>query len=206
VTGIIVAATVYIGKAIFNKGVSLYFDKGLEKYKNDLLHETEKYRTDLNRLTFEHQVKFQTLYQERAETIKQISIKLYNLQNSLKHLTSIFQGGEWYKDSEREKKAGESLQEFTDYFELNQIYFDSKICGMLRSIIEKSQKIITGMVLTKFKAKINDDMLKSGRDVSNEKYDYPGDTWNDLNNKVETDFNDARLDLANEFKQIIGIE
>lgn len=206
VTGITVAATVYIGKAFFNKVVSLYFDKGLEKYKNDLLHETEKYKTRLNQLTFEHQVKFQSLYAERAEAIKQINLRLYRFENTLRHLTSIVQGGEWYKDSERENKAWASLQEFVDYFELNQIYFDNRVCEKLRSIINKSQEVINVMRQCKRKAAINEEMLRKGMDVSNEKYDYPGDKWSELNNTVETEFSEARLDLANEFKKLIGID
>ena len=65
VSSTIVSGLVYIGKVIFNKGVDAYIEsyranlnKDIESHKNELLMETEKFKTDLSKMTFEHQIKF----------------------------------------------------------------------------------------------------------------------------------------------------
>jgi hypothetical protein len=209
----IVAGIVYIAKAIFNKSLDAFvdtrkhsLDKEMENHRNKLLRETEEFKTDLSKLLIQHQIKFSKLYEERALVIKSIFTSTYDLQQKLQQLTTVGQGPEWATDTTRVNEAKKEYNELREFFEKNRIFFEESICQKIDSTIQLSQEIIVGMIHAKNRQKSLDDQLNRGIQISGEKFDYPMKKWDEMSERASVQFNQTRLELAKEFRQLMGIE
>jgi hypothetical protein len=175
----------------------------LEAHKASLNRETEGFKAELNKVHIQYQIKFSKLHEDRAVIIREIYLKIYNLETALKHLTSIAQGPEWSEDKEREDKAFEIHYDIKDYFEKNQIYFEDSVCLKLDKAIKDSLEIIQEMRRAKRMDKSRKDAYIFGGKIPNVD---PTDTWDALFERTKTEFYQSRMDLAQEFKRLMGIE
>jgi Zn-dependent oligopeptidase len=211
-TSVITAGLVYLAKLIIDKFVESRIDKyknslqkDTESFRHNLNFEAEKFRYDLNTLSVEHQIKYSKLYEERGQIIKQIYNLLLDLENSLSNQTTLFQGPEWINDTERDKKATESIQILRSQFEQNRIFFSIDLCKKIESIIADSHKITIDMFMAKKYEQRNGNYNRQGIDVSEKELLRPIDTWQELDKKVQNDIKSARLNLAQEFRVLIGV-
>jgi hypothetical protein len=202
-TGIGVIIT-YLGKKFIDKSLEL----GLEKYRNNLATSLESHKADLNKQTeefkaslrileLEHQVKYSMLHEERASVIKKLYSLIIELQIKLSELTSMFQGPNWKKDDKCETDAKKSLNELKNFFLPNRIYFKNDLCVKIDEIINLSWKIIVDMSINKSSVayvETGPEMAEAIR------------KWNDIDKRITSEINSARLSLEKEFRTLIGSE
>lgn len=211
-SSLIIAGVVYFAKFVLNKFVELR----MEKYKNSLLKDTEsfrfnlnseaeKFRHTLNTASIEHQIRYSKLYEERGQIIKEIYNLLLNLENALADLTTIYQGPEWITDTLRDEKAKESIHNLRNHLERNRIFFSVDLCGKIESIIKSSQKITIEMIMAKKTEQRNENYNRRGIPTSQEDLLKPTNTWNELDEQVQNEIKSARLNLAHEFRGLIGV-
>jgi len=177
---------VFLGKFLLEKSSQLL----IENHKNQL----EIFKT-------EHQIKFSKLHEERAEIIKVIYQDFFELENKLEHMTTLFQGPEWKTEKSRDEDAIKKYRETFEKLENSRIYFSESLCLKFTSALEEYRKIIQLMLNAKSKAKHETD--GSGYRFPENKGSL--DLWIQAENKAKKDIKNLRLELAEEFRKLIGV-
>lgn len=209
---VITAGIIYLAKLIIDK----LAESRIENYKNSLQKDTEgfrhnlsleaeKFRHELNTNSIEHQIKYSKLYEERGQVVKLIYNLLLDLETSLSNMTTLFQGPEWIEDTEREKKSKESIKNLKEALEQNRIFFSGILCEKIESILSDSHTIVIEMFFAKNQESRNQKYNQIGIDLTKDELLKPSDTWHVLDKQVQKEIKAARLDLAQEFRILIGV-
>jgi hypothetical protein len=213
-TSIVTSGLVYLAKLILDK----LAEAKIEKYKNSLQHdtedfkhelniETEKFKQELNKTTVEHQIRYSKLYEERGHIIKLTYNLLYELEVSLINLTTMGQGPEWTTDTEKDKIATEKIVFLQTYLEQNRIFFSKELCNIIEGILKESYQVTVDMHIAKINEKSNNQNFdRTGNYISTTQLLSPLKTWREQNSKVQNDIKNERLKLAQEFRNLIGVE
>jgi hypothetical protein len=211
-TSVITAGLIYLAKLIIDKFAEARFEKykvslqnETENFRHDLNFEAEKFRHELNTTATEHQIRYSKLYEERGQVIKSIYNLLLELENSLAKLTTMFQGPEWTTDTERDKVVTENIQKLRSYLEQNRIFFSEALCSKIEVILSDAHKITVDMFTAKRTEIMNDNYNKRGHILGEQALLKPLEMWRELDDKVQRDIKAARLDLAQEFRTLIGV-
>ena len=211
-TSVITVGLIYLAKFVLDKFVEVKIEKykhslqnDTEEFKFKLNFETEKFKQELNKTTIEHQIKYTKLYEERGQIIKLTYNLLFELENSLLNLTSMFQGPDWTKDTERDKKATETVTSLRTHLEQNRIFFSADLCNNIETILSDSHKVIVDIYKAKSDQQYN-DKNKVGNYLTTAELLQPTQTWRELDKKVQNELRGARLNLAQEFRKLIGVE
>lgn len=191
---------IWLGKFIITKTV----DAGIERYKAELTKDIEKHKAELSRITLEHQVKFSKLHEKRAEKIKVIYDKVKDVEKALKHSTTIWQGSEFSNDTERDQAARTEIRLLTDLVDAERIYFSDSTVGRLEVLIKESSEILTGMGFVRLYHQDYDRLVRRREPVPQNVLDQMN-KWREVDERVENEFKTLKLDLANEFRQLLGI-
>ncbi len=177
-----------------------------EEFRHNLNFQILKYKQELNKTTIEHQIRYTKLYDERGNIIKETCNLLYNLEISLAILTSMQQGPEWIKDTERDKKCTEAISKLRAQINQNRIFFSTELCEKLEAIINDAHKIAVDIFYAKKNQEYNDHVNKTGQSITTVELLQPTKDWRQLDKKVQTDIKVALLNLAQEFRILIGVE
>jgi len=211
-TSVITAGLIYLVKLIIDKFAEARFEKykaslqnETENFRHNLNFEAEKFRHELNTTATEHQIRYSKLYEERGQVIKSIYNLLLELENSLAKLTTMFQGPEWTTDTERDKVVTENIQKLRSYLEQNRIFFSEALCSKIEAILSDAHKITVDMYTAKRTEIMNDNYNKRGHILGEQALLKPLEIWRELDDKVQRDIKAARLDLAQEFRTLIGV-
>lgn len=184
------AIMAFLGRTIINRG----FDAALKTFENKL-----------EILKIEHQIKYSKLHEERATLLKDLYRELFDLENALAYMTTAFQGPEWTKDDDRRVKAFSQLQKCLIILETNRIFFTSEFCSLLETNLEECLDVINQMENAKFRGKIQESSI-SGYNKTFKDGETPLDIWFAQEEKVKTKIRDGRIQLAEKFREIIGVE
>lgn len=193
ITGIIV----YLGKLILTKSSDIL----IENHKNKLEISKAEYQNQLEILKTEHQIKFSKLYEERGEIIKLIYLDLYELEQKLGIMTSLFQGPEWANDRTRDDDAIKKYHEAYNRLEINRIYFSDDLCNQISNAHDDYKKIIDQMIHAKNISKYE----KDGTGFRFPEGQGSLELWIDAQKKAEKEIRDMRLNLAIKFRELIGV-
>ena len=187
VGGVTVAAIIiFLGKFLISKGSDII----LENHKNQL--EISKN---------EHQIRFSSLHQERGEVLKKIYRDLYELEKKLEYVTTLAQGPNWSEERNREEEAITKYREAYDRLEENRIYLPEDICSQIFSTLKTYSEIVNQMLQAKNKTRY---------EKGDQPFRFPEgegslELWIDAEKRVQTDIKNARLELVNEFRELIGV-
>lgn len=198
----IIAAVSYLAKVILDK----IAEAKIEKYKSDLSLESLNFKNSLDKLSTEHQIKYSKLYEERGQVIKSVYTLLYNLEISLRQLTTPLQGGDWVNISDKDRDVNTSINQLDEKLELNRIFFSEPLCEKIQSIIDDARIINNRMYSAKKKAQHNNSPSKQALGNTLKDLLEPTETWSEMDLKVQNDIKKARLDLAQDFRNLIGVE
>lgn len=182
---------ILLGKFLINKG----FDIAIQTFENKF-----------ELLKIEHQIRYSALHEERAQLLKFLYRDLYKLETELKYFTSIFQGPDWTQDSEREINARKQLQKCFDTLEENRIFFSKNFCNELKSNLDECSQVVGEMGMTKVKADSKSRAAQQGMPYRSPDGKSPLDSWMKLAEKVNTEITQKRIDLADSFRELIGVK
>jgi hypothetical protein len=172
------AVLIYVGKKLIDKTL----DAGLEKYK-----------ANLGRANAEHQIRYGRLHEERGEKIKLLYTLIFGLEKNLRAFTNFMQKGNLYTDTLPSTEVKQSLADVKEALELNRIYFSDELCSKIEAMMDKSTTALARMN----SAKLMDAGILPGGD--------PTDIWLAVDVYVQNEVYQTRLDLVNEFHQLIGV-
>lgn len=206
-TSTITLGIVYILKLLIDK----FAESRIEKYKSSLQTDTEnfkhrlsleaeKFRNELSISSIEHQIVYSKLYEERGHIIKKIYGLLLELELSLMNLTTVFQGAEWTTDTERDKKANESINTLRRELEINRLYFSDDLCKRIESILDESHQITVEMFVAKKKEQRIENSIRRNIDLKPEELTASLDKWTELDDKVKKEIKSARVQSVNRRK------
>ncbi|KIC00093.1 hypothetical protein OA93_00295 [Flavobacterium sp. KMS] len=181
------AVIIYLGKFILSKSSELL----LENYKNQL--EISKN---------EHQIKFSKLHEERAKIIEIIYQDFYELETKLEHLTTIFQGSGWTIDKKRDEDAIKKYTDTCERLERSRIYFPENLCDKLSLALDNYSEVIEQMLQAKNQARYESE---------DNNVVFPGnksslDLWKIAEKRTKNEIKNLRLELATEFRELIGVK
>jgi hypothetical protein len=168
---VIVAGITYLLKHF----ADLYFNKDIERFKSEL-----------EKITIEHQIRYAKLHEERAHVIKEVYRKIAVAEKWMKEYVTPIDLGGLPPIEERSKRAAESANEFVDYYKENKIFLNNDICKLLDEI----HKCIAEAWI-KFNQK---DRVRPDKD-------YWGDSWQTITEKLPQ----IKEKLENDFRNILGV-
>jgi len=152
----------------------------------------------------EHQIKFTRLHDERAEKIKVLYAKVIDLEMSLIHSTTVAQGPEYINDTSRENDCIEKLRALISQLDFDKIFFSLDTVKKFESIITESWDIIFKMRKVRHMASRMNDLIVNEMPIP-ESYLSETDLWDEANKQTQTEFKSLKEELANDFRQLLGI-
>lgn len=152
---------------------------GKKIIENSFLKSLEKYKTDLEKTKYEHQVRFGKLHEERAVVIKELFKKLVSVEKTMGSFFAFFEpAGEKLTKEEKGKIAADHFNNFIDYFAFNEIYFKDDITELVNKIISEIEdawyKFITYPSYKKIDYFLPDPKLG---EIEQKKIEYWIDAW-----------------------------
>jgi uncharacterized membrane-anchored protein YhcB (DUF1043 family) len=197
VPAIVIIAGLYFGKNL----IEHFFNETIELKKKELEQENKNFQHQLDAKLQEFNIKFSNLHSERAEVIKNLYMKLIELQSSMFTYTRrahiIIDDGKKEKQ-ERTDRVNLALKEFSNYYFPNKIFFNSSITLKIDSLINDYYKI--GWDFTDVLYYIENKFDLEREDIKSN-----FEKMKELSIKVEKDFPILIDELAEEFKEILGV-
>jgi hypothetical protein len=134
---ILMAILGFVAKSIFDQ----FLSRDIENHKTKLqaAHdiELEKLKSDLNKLTFEHQIVFSRLHETRANVIAKLYELLVEAESKYNGLLiDKYVTKQPDEEGDKIKSAVEKWSELNIYLSHNRIYFDGEVCKKLDQIIQ----------------------------------------------------------------------
>ena len=183
ITGIAVAAFVWTAKGLFSHFLS---------------RDIENHKRNLERATFEHQIRFQNLHMKRAEIIDElyglIDKALLDLHIAIE-LSEIHSADSQNEIIERAYNGGKKLQEF---FGRNKIYFSKSFCEQVQSFISRHYELTVKFIPVS--KKFASDSTDSNEISENIKQ------WVKIRNELKEEAQPIKSKLEDEFRLLIGVK
>ena len=191
---------IWLGKFIITKTV----DVGIEKYKAELVKDIDKHKADLSKITLEHQIVFSKLHEQRAEKIRLLYRKIMELEKALRHSTTPVQGGdEFSKDTARENEVLSEILSLTELLDSERIYFSESTIEKIDIIIKESSEIRKEMWSVRYSHEQYSKLVRDNQTVPKSLLEKMH-KWSEVDERVESQFKILKLELANEFRYMLG--
>lgn len=190
ITTIVLTVVGFVSKSIFTQLLS----RDIERFKANRETELERFKSDLQRSSFEHQTRYQNLHVKRAEIIAELYSVLVQAEHDAISLTYPDQGNSEPSQAEKIKGALKSAKILYDCFEKNRIYFKPESC-------EKIADFIQG--LSESLVEFNNQVLAhhTHQDDQKEKIEKWGEIWA----KLTTELSSIKNEIEHEFREILGL-
>lgn len=159
----------------------------------------------MNKISLEYQTKYNALYQERGNVIKQVYGGILNIEGELVNMTSMFQGTDW-KKTETSFTIRDLIFKFEKDFEIKRLYFSRTTCDNVESLIERMKTINHKMYSAKLQAETNEELEGYNNVLTGEQRLQPHKTWQALELEASTELKKIKRELEREFALLIGVE
>jgi hypothetical protein len=148
---------------IVSRFVEKHFQREIIKFQSELKlstdSEIEKFKSELQRQTLEHQVRFSRLHQETASTIAETYNLLQRLFATAQEHTRSHDIIGLVATEETHKKVITAYSEFLDYFKPRQIFLPMEVVNNIQVFCQMLDKAITD-----FEENIRPGMNATGAD------------------------------------------
>lgn len=149
---------------------------------------------DLTIAAIEHEVRFSSLHQTRAEVIAEI----YRLlSEALAHVQSFLSPMEWIGEPDKKEKykgAMNALAELFRYFDRNRIYLPEHLCQSIDAFVDGLRDPTIQFSVYLYMSEHDTEGLKERRKA-----------WREAWKNVESNAPMARKALEKEFRHILGV-
>ena len=167
-----------------------------------LKKDIEKFKHDLNRVAFEHQVKFESLHQKRADVIAELYGYIVESERATTDfLSPVGMASDYFdnisSDTYKKQKSEVALRatvELIFFFDKHKIYLSDDLCN-------KIDKFISELSGPTIDCSSFFDVPESNQVLIKEKCI----VWRDAYKRVASDIPLARKALEDEFRKIIGM-
>lgn len=184
---------------LFRSIISQILSKDIENFKNKLQSEADiklaHTRYDLKCIAIEHEVRFSTLHQKRAEIIAELYGLLSKASAQVKSFVSPM---EWTGEPDKNEKysiAMQSLKDLFSYFDQNRIYLPEYLCNSIDNFIEGLRVPTIKFSFYLGASNYDEEALRKRKEA-----------WIEAWEKVESNVPAARKALEKEFRSILGVD
>ncbi len=159
-----------------------------------LKKDIEKFKHDLSKVAFEHQIRFENLHQKRADVIADLYGHIVESERAASSFLSPIEMNGAPTKEEKYNKAINSTIELFRYFDKNRIYLSDDLCEKVDKFVDELRGPIIDFSSYLDAPESNMNVMKEKREV-----------WHESYTKVKEDIPIARKALEVEFRKIIGM-
>lgn len=164
------------------------------RLKADADVETEKLKSSLQMIAFEHQIRFSNLHAKRAEVIADIYSQMVEVEQHGKRFVYV----EVFNQT-RQQAYSETMNRLVDFFfflEKRRIYLPENICNLMQNFVDTIRKhVIRTNIYEPIEQPLNEKILEEKIKVIQE-----------VNEAFEGSIPAARTELEKEFRSLLGAE
>ncbi|MFZ0308371.1 MAG: hypothetical protein WAL89_09350 [Candidatus Sulfotelmatobacter sp.] len=164
------------------------------RLKADADVETEKLKSSLQMIAFEHQIRFSNLHAKRAEVIADIYSQMVEVEQHGKRFVYV----EVFNQT-RQQAYSETMNRLVDFFfflEKRRIYLPENICNLMQNFVDTIRKhVIRTNIYEPIEQPLNEKILEEKIKVIQE-----------VNEAFEGSIPAARTELEKEFRRLLGAE
>jgi len=188
----ITTALIFIAKFV----IKWIGDAGLEKYKNELIQESIKYKSFLDRDLEKFKIKYSRLHLEQVEIIKLLYSKLITAEKPLEYLLRPIKINPDKSNEEIADEVVRKANDFFDYFDENEVIFNEETCKLIKLIEESYLKVWKTYSIKQFMGEnISDELLKKLVDDMTDAY----------KNILQGEMQILKAELKKDFRKKLGI-
>ena len=145
----------------------------------------EKFKADLSKVAFEHQVVFQKLHEKRADVIGELYSLMVKSEWATNTYVNIYEKPGEKSRPEKAKDAWDALRELYRYFDLHRLYLPENVCSLIDKYIEALWEPTRALSLSEA---IDDDS---------------GKKWSESYLKTKNDLPPMKKAVEEEYRKII---
>lgn len=189
----------FLGGVAAISGVIAYLGK--KAIDSFLAARLEQHKSELQRIATEHSIRFQRLYAERAESIKDTYAKLVALDDALHSTLRPFQMVGEPTPAEKIKQLGGVFNDLRNYFLPRRIFLTEATSKLIDGVLAVSKEVY--LDITTYPADPTDPNYDAGNpQVTRERREL----WEKARAAHAGEFARIKTDLETEFRRILGIE
>lgn len=185
------------GTAIFGTVLGYLGKVAIDAYASGRI---EAYKSELQRVTTGHSVRFQRLHAERADVIKEFYEKLARLDDALASTLAFLQSVHDTPLAEKVTALGKHFIEIREYFVLRRIFFAEGTCQLVDQILDLARGIFFD--ITTYTVDPTHPEYKYDRGLLKERHEF----WEKARTAHKTEFVNLKHSLETEFRKLLGIE
>lgn len=160
----------------------------------------EKYKSNLERITTEHSIRFQQLHTERAQVIKEMYQKLVDLDLALDATLKAFHHISEPSLEEKITAVSKAHNDLYYFYLPKKIFFEKSLCSLLDGIVDSSKSVFID--ITTFPVDPTSIEYKYDRGLLMERHEY----WEKARKIHEIEIKELKEKLEDEFRNILGIK
>ncbi len=166
-------------------GALAWLARSVIKYFID--RDLEKFKSNLEKMAFEHQIRFSTLHEKRAQIIAELHSRLYDFQWAVSAFLRDFHKNNENDKTKSVRELDNKSYKFKDYFDKHRIYFTENICSTVDELVDI---LYSAYVPLEIRDR-SDDKLKQ--------------VWGECADTVLKKYPAIRASLENDFRIILGV-
>ncbi len=170
--------------------------KAIEAY---LAGRIEAYKNNLEKIAYEHTVRFKRLHTERAEIVKIIYEKLVFLDDTLCSTLRFLQRVDEPSLKDKVDKLSDQFNELREYFLPKRIFFEKKLCELIDKILESAKDVFYD--ITTLPVDPKGKPYKYDKELLRERHDF----WEKARGIHKNEIYQLKTELENEFRTILGV-
>jgi len=174
-----------IGGSAVLFGAVAWFARSL--IKNFIDRALEKFKSNLEKMAFEHQIRFSTLHEKRAQIIAELYGRLYEFHWAVCAFLRDFHKENENDKTQRVQELDNKSYEFKDYFDKHRIYFTENICSTVDELVNALYSAYVPLE----ERDSSDDNLKK--------------VWRKCADTVQKQYPAIRASLESDFRNILGV-
>jgi hypothetical protein len=192
---VLLACLGFLAKSIINH----YLSKDIEKYKEQLKANSELAQKELENslklIAIEHNIRFKSLHEKRAEVIAELYRRLSEAVNYTRSFLSLFEVDGDKSKPEKYEDAMRKFFDFGSYFEKHRIYFSQDHCDLIDAFFEKLRNPCIEFMNYLDVSPHDPDMVRR-----------KGEVWVQAWRSVRDNIPPAQRALEDEFRKILGVK
>jgi hypothetical protein len=135
---LILAATIFLGKRF----VEHLLARSVELKKLELDKDLEQFKSELQRATASHEIRFAKLHAEQADAIVVLYERLSVLESAMLVMTSMIQRVNAPPKSEQAMVAVKAAADFLEFYVRKEILLPPKVCAIIDDIFGEYKKAL----------------------------------------------------------------
>ena len=158
--------------------------------KHFLEKDIQSFKLNLQRVSFEHEIRFSKLHQDRARIIAGLYDRLYEFHWAVCAFLKDFNNTN-HNSVNLLDDLNDKSYKFTDFFDKHRIYFNGSTCSKIDNLINVLRSAYVPLETSSLHTKHNNKQAKQA--------------WNECADMVQKIYPDIRNSLEKDFRNILGV-